>query len=795
MYPFSSVTRSSRLWLMSTFLLCLLMAACGGGEPDGDDALPLGQGQASQETPGPFIQAAASGTDAQAAMTPFAVHEPGPEAVERALTVLAPPQGESEVESGDMQVASALVRPTDGPIPGSGDSGSAGPPASDPGVQAVKALAVAQSSPQRNADGGPVPSAGPVPQGQVLTPPPREAESSADILAEPARGIVAPNRLAREDWPGLAARMGQSPEVANFVESQRRLVDTWAARNRERSDLVGGWIHDYIDPKTGAPLVWKEDSPEPPASKALGEDRFKEAWVTYVRYRNINYTLSAARIFRASGERTYADWAMRQLDFYADNYELWPLRTVDGRSRMFREGLAEATTVFTLLEAARLLGDVAGAKRQQHWSAHLFRPIAANLKSMTYPMTNVGLWHQAAIAAIGMHLRDEGLVQYALGNPQGIRAILGYGLTPDYLWIEGTFGYNAYVIECLAKLLTHASIEGYADGFAPEWLAARRLLLSPIDYRFDDGTLPVAGDTTTRVAAIDPATHWQLYRVVPSFWGTERARVNRTWEALIDPPVSFPGGAPAVPTATTRNFPSVRMAVLRAGAWQAYVHYGQAVGTHAQEEALTFELHDGKTPISAGSGTVSYSSPYHTRYFRRGAAHNVPLIDGVGQAKWEKGSIVDFSHRDSRLVVSQPDYNRAASAEREYRVTASGFVETTRIALKGVAPQPARLGEAFHTDCAVEPGVGLAPAPGLQLPGADPLTFWKVRSRHTAAGPWSVHLKCDGRTYRLGVTGSGAQRVFLATAPTTPLPAQTNVVYYDTTSTDTTFRVEITALP
>ena len=694
----------------------------------------------------------------------------------------------------DVQIASARGGEAVGVGAAIDAAGSPASMANEPANVPAAALLVAQSAPVRNATSAALASANPTAAVQPPATPPH-TESSADILAEPSRGFVAPDRLAREDWAGVAARFKQSPEVARFIAGQKRLVDAWAARERERADLVGGWIHDYVDPRTGIPLIWKEDTPEPPASTARGGDRFKEAWATYLRYRNITYTLTAARIFRATGERAYADWAMRQLDFYADNYERWPLRTVDGRSRMFREGLAEATNAFTLLEAARLVSDAADSQRQQQWAAHLFRPIAENLKSMTYPMTNVGLWHQAAIAAIGMRLRDEDLIQYALGNPQGIRAIMAYGMTPDFLWIEGSFAYNAYVIECLAKLITHASIEGYAARFAPEWLAARRLLLSPIDYRFDDGWLPRPGDAIEPLKAVDPATHRMLYRLVPSYWGVERARSELSWEALIDPPPSLPGGEPAVPTASTRNFPSVRMAVLRAGEWQAFVHYGQAVETHAQEDALTFELYRGKTPISTASGTVVYSSPYHTRYFRRAAAHNVPLIDGVGQSRWQTGTIEAFSQADSRLVVAQPEFNPTAQAQREYRVAGSGFTEITRVTLKGAAPRPARIGEAFHTDCAIEPGAGLSPAADEQLPSADAMTFWTVQSRLSAPGTWSVTLKCSGGNFRLRVSASGAQRVFFATAPTTPLPKRLNVVYYDTMATSATYQTEITALP
>lgn len=624
---------------------------------------------------------------------------------------------------------------------------------------------------------------------------PRHTESSADLLAEPSRGIVAPDRVAREDWPAVRALLRQSPEAAKFVAAQRRLVDNWAARGRDRADLVGGWVHDYIDPRTGIPLAWKEDTPEPPAGTTPAEQRLKAAWVTNVRQRNIDYTLSAARIFRATGEPIYAEWAMRQLDFYADNYERWPLRTDDGRARMFRNGLSEATNAFPLLETARLLGEIASHDRQRKWAEQLFRPMAENLKTTSYPMSNIGLWHQAAVAAIAMRLHDESLIAQALDGPNGIRVVLAYGLTADFLWIEGTFAYNSYVIQCLAQLLLHASLEGYAQRFGPEWLAVRRLLLSPIDYRFDDGWLPRPSDATSPLRALDPATHRMLYRLVPSYWGAEQTRSQTSWEKLVDPPVKFSFGEPNLPAVATHNFPSVRMAVLRRGEWQAFVHYGQAVQSHAQEEALTFELYRGTTPITTDSGTVAYASPYHTRYFRRAAANNVPMIDGLGQSRWQPGAVEDFNHADSNLLAAQPEYSSKASVQRRYQVSETGFRMTTQVNLKGPASRPARIGEAFHTDCAVKPGDGLSPAGTEQLPNADAMTFWSVQDRFAALGTWSVTLKCRGGDFRLLVSTGGTQRVFLATAPTTPLPKRRTVIYYDTMATRATYQMEVKALP
>ena len=740
---------------MSALLLCVLLGACGGGsEAEGASApaAPMSQAPGSAA----FALPAASadeGSDAES--TPF-----GPSAIEALL--LADPEQSDEASDLPLR-AQALASAT------RSDEPEAAAGASQPTVLMPRARAAAGAQETH-------------------------APGTLGALGGAQPGPAAADRLAHEDWPGLQARMATTAAVAKWIADQSRRVDAWILRDRERADLVGGWIHDYVDARTGAPMAWKEDTPEPPASADAAQDLVRQAWVTHMRQRNIAYAQTAARLFRATGQQKYADWAMRQLDFYAENYARWPLRLNDGPARMFRNGLSEAVNVFTLLDTARLLAGTASAARQEQWASRLFRPIAENQKSSNYPMTNIGLWHQAAIAAVAMRLRDESLLEYALTNAQGLRAIIATGLTSDQIWIEGSLGYNAYVIECLAKLLVHASLEGYAARLAPEWETARHLLLAPLALAFDDGALPTPGDATSRLKAAGNASFFQLFRLVPTYWGSARANASLSWEALLDPASPFPEGAPRLPQPATRDFPAVRMAVLRAGAWQAFVHYGQAVSSHAQHEALNFELYDGRTPITTDAGTVIYSSPYHTNYFRRAAAHNVPMIDGQGQTRWRPGTVLAFDAAQARLLVSQPDYNPRAAVTREYRTSASGFASTTEITLKGAAGS-ARLGEAFHTDCAIAPLQGLWTMGTQPLPSSDAMSYWRVDQHFSAGSSWSARLQCGATAYRLQVEADGMQRVFMGTAPTTPLPQRRQFVYFETTAPRATFRMTITALP
>lgn len=621
--------------------------------------------------------------------------------------------------------------------------------------------------------------------------------SSAKALAAPSAGVFYGAREAKEDWAGLSAKLKTSTDVANWLKTQKADVDNWMTKNPERADMVGGWVQYYLDSKTGAALAWTPDSPEPAKAAGSAEQKFYEAWVANVRTYNVARTLMAARIFRLTGETKYGEWAAKQLDFYAKNYKAWPLRTFNGRGQMYRHGLDEAYDSFTLIDAARLLETYAGATRSQSWRDGLFLPMATNLKTVTTPMSNIALWHYAAISGIGLRYKDSTLLDYGQNSAQGLIATMKYGVTADNLWIEGTFAYNDYVVDAMSKLLTQASLEGQSSRFATERDYTQRLMLAAFDYRFADNMLPTPSDSAAKLPVATPSVHWKLFRVLPTYYGVDLANRWRTWESLLDPPQSTLA-APTLPSVYTRNFPAIRMAVLKAGNWQAFFHYGQATGNHAQEEALTYELYDGSTPISTDSGTVSYTSVYHTDYFSRGPANNVALIDGLGQATWNKGDIISFVASENRLVAQQANYRPGITVSRGLRVTTGGLAEETSINVNstqaGIPPARKRLGIAFHSGCTITPATGLSASATVELPAAIGISYWTEPKMWVAAGSsWSAKLHCGTKTYTYTVNGPVGQRVYIGKAPTTPLPTTRAVLYYETQGTAATYSSEIKA--
>ena len=393
-----------------------------------------------------------------------------------------------------------------------------------------------------------------------------------------------------------------------------------------------------------------------------------------------------------------------------------------------------------------------------------------------------------------MRFKDATLLDYAINDPAGIKANMAAGLTADNLWIEGTFSYNTYVVDCLSRLLVASGIEGYADRFTAEADAALRMLVTPMEYHFDNGSLPNPGDSTSAQVMVNELAHWYLVRTMPTYWGVGKATAWRTWEALLDPPTpNTTTTAPSVPAPTTKNFASLRWSILRAGNWQAFVRYGAMKANHAPDEELNFELYDGTTPIAYDPGTTNYGSPYHQGYFVRGPAANAPLVDGDGQTKWAPGTLISFDTAASALTAEQPLFQTDASVRRSYRLTTSGFVEQSTLTIP--SGKTKRLGMAFSSTCDMVPGAGVTRATGQPaLPAVTAFGYWTNTTTYTTTNSWQVTLKCPGnKNYTMTVWGPSAQRLYIGKAPNTPMPATRNSLYYEISGSSAVFESSITA--
>ena len=633
-------------------------------------------------------------------------------------------------------------------------------------------------------------------------PKPSPDRAFADLKLYDAAGR--PWRAAREDWPGAQQRVAADPAWAAWLAKERGEVDAWKAKHSDRLAWTCGWWHDFVSPKDGSKVVWEDAVPGEEA-RTLHSDsdaaiavtpKLLGGWVFLFRSKHLGMIQRAARLYRLTGEAAYAEWAMAQVDFYADAYLQWPASARGDGARMFWQTLDEATALATCADAVRVLGERVAPERRARWWSAYFAPQSAVLlhgKAMQ-KIHNIALWHRSGVAQIAMVYGDEALFHEAVDGPLGFRSQIERGVTSDYLEWEQSFGYNGYFVQAASGLFVTAGLLGRAEEFAREQCIVENLLLSPLYVRFPDGNLPLTADVIGRIIVPERKAFAESSRIFPTRIGQREAATRRDWRTLLDPPevwIGIGGGGGAdheqLPPVTPRLLESSRMAVLRAGAWQVFVQFGQLTEAHSQEEALNFMAYHGDTDVTHDAGTVGYGSPLHRGYYTLGIAHNVPLVDGLGMApKPQYGELI--SYKEDRIEVGLPEFRPGAWARRVLAINDGRLEDTLSIGTTDGAEH--RLGFALHLQGKVDVARFVADP---HFAEGRPVGFQQLGEAMVLAGRDAVEVGVDYGAEQMVVRIEvpGEFRVWRVRSLDLP-PAKRDCLYVERVGKEVVFRTVVT---
>ncbi len=607
-------------------------------------------------------------------------------------------------------------------------------------------------------------------------------------------------RKPQEDWAGARQRLATDPAWGQWFAAQQTEVNEWMAHQRDRVGWTGGWWHDFVSPKDGSFLIWTSAVPgEDVEFLASASDarvtitpKIFQGWVGIFRGQHMTMIERAAVLWRLTGDPRYAQWVAEQLDFYANNLEKWPIQSrFYGPSRLRVQPLDDAIDLTKLTRAIRLTWAETTPAQRQFWFERLLQPQAELLNASMHRIHNIGCWLRSATAQVALLYGDEALWRFAIDGPWGLRRQLTHGVTSDYLWFEQSLGYQEFIAGALIPLFTEAALAGRGAELAREMAIVQNLILAPTWLRFPNGYLPNPADNTISYARYAPLTAslTRAYRILPTPLGLAAARQVKSWDTLLDPPSGTPVQLPPLPTVTSRNFESSRCAILRAGDWQVFLHYGQLTDSHAQADALNFEAFYGDTDITHDPCTVGYGSPLHDGYYTRGLTHNVPLLNGEGEEPPQRGELTTFDAGQAIVAAAQPAYRSDASAHRTLRIVGPRLIdEATITALAGT---PQTLGLALHVQ-------GHATLPADFLPVADftdgrptPFRYWSNVRAATYHDQASFDIAYPGGlTLHITFSLPGEFRVFHGSVPDAPTPVRREAFYLETRGVKATFTTE-----
>ncbi|MES2465531.1 MAG: alginate lyase family protein, partial [Armatimonadota bacterium] len=402
-----------------------------------------------------------------------------------------------------------------------------------------------------------VPAAQEAPAPSPKYPKPDPAKKFAGLKIYQPNG--SPLRLPKDDWDGARKRLAASPDLQKWVATQRADTDDWMAKRRDRVEWICGWYHDFVSPKDGSHLTFTPDepgentlsSPSDPSVKLT--PKLHAAWVFAFRTRHVRQIEQAAKLYRLTGERKYADWAAGQIDFYSDNYARWPKQSDREGTHFMWQSLDEAVNLVSFAKAARDLGDFATPERKQKWFTHLFEPEAALLNSSRLTIHNIACWHRSAVGCVAVLYKNEDLWKSAVEGPFGIKAQMAKGVTSDYLWEEQSLHYNTFVVSALLPFFEFAAVQGEGAKLTHEMETAENLMLAPIAMRFPTGLLPSPADGNAPFSVPNVNFLADAARLFPTSVGLAAARTRKDWNALLDPLPAPANANPVLPAAESLN--------------------------------------------------------------------------------------------------------------------------------------------------------------------------------------------------------------------------------------------------
>jgi hypothetical protein len=586
-------------------------------------------------------------------------------------------------------------------------------------------------------------------------------------------------RTPKEDWEGARQRITSDSQWREWFAQQRAEIDDWMTTHHDRVEWQAGWWHNFVSPKDGSFLTWTPaipgeqtnflSSPSDPRVELTPE--IIGGWVYGFRSRHVAKIQEAARLYRITEDVHYANWAGEQLDFYAENYERWPLQSPLGTPvRIGYQSLDEAVNLTKFTDAARLLFEWAGENRRQLWYRKFLKPQSELLDRSFQVVHNIATWQRAASAQVALLYNDTDMWSRVVDGEYGLRAQLRRGVTSDYLWYEQSMGYNGYVLYAVQPLLTFAGLVGKKDMLREEAAIIQNLPLAPLALRFPDGTLPNPADAGAP-GHVSSSLLEGIRRILPTTLGVAAAAKpgKHSWDNLLDPPEPLADLASDLPPVVSHHFETTRFALLKNGPWQVFFHYGQVNSSHAQAEALNWSASFSGVNVTHDPGTVGYGSPLSKDYYRRGLNHNVPLVNGEGQQSWQPGEPLMFDPTPGHVIMAaaQPRYRSNASARRTLRIDGDRLIDEATVF--STQPRGARLGLALHLQ-------GVPRLPASFLPDASfvksrpkAFTYWNdVRSASFTDEAEILVDFPEGKTLRVRITTSGPFVLYTGSSPDFP---------------------------
>jgi len=585
------------------------------------------------------------------------------------------------------------------------------------------------------------------------------AVQPADYLIDYKLGVAdfAPAREAREDWGRAKVTINSSSEWQNWGTQTRAALTAWMSKEGDVKTRAAGWLHDYVDPKSGKFLYWSPEQSYP----IDASPKVKAAWVTNARVYNIERMLDAARFYKLERNPIFLNWIIEQFDGYANQYANYPLSNWNGQARMFNQGLDEAIYAIKLIEVYRLVKADIPALKSKVWGDKLFTPMSDNIMASSKGGHNIAVWYASAATVISFEFPSARIDSF-LTSSQGIQSLLKYGVSDDFFWFEHALPYQDYTVEALYQMLLAASLRGKLANYRDVLLTAQNMVLSPLTVRFNNFDAPTLGDSPYGRSRMQTATWQKNSRLFPfSFLPISN---TQNWDSLLDSTNSLAPTLPVYPPVQTGNIPGLKLVNLIKDNWQVQARYGQNDAAHTHHDLMSAEVRFNNTWVLRNAGSVGYGSDLYTNYLKKSIAKSLPVINGAGQSKFPLNADLGVLQAD-QFQISHPAYSLNTLLTRSISVKDNSLID--KVTFRGGSQTVGTRGQVYNFECTFSDQLREISAVDTgKLSSINPaFSYWSDVRLLAAATNFSLNISCSGQRFRLEILTNDPVEVFFGKLP------------------------------
>lgn len=444
-----------------------------------------------------------------------------------------------------------------------------------------------------------------------------------------------------EDVAAIKNKIETHAWAKGAFEVLQAQAQDWLGRKIEIPERGGQWPHWYACEDCGVRL--ETVSPTEHACSKCNRVYSGEPWdsvpLTAV-HQELSQTLMSLGVYYAlTDDRDAARKAAQILLGYAEQYPHYPVRDHNLKTdtawatKVSWGTLGESVWLIPVCAGYDLIRDAGVLTPADHQAIReqLLRPAARLILKHNIGIHNIQCWHNAAIGAAGLMLRDRDLVSFAVDGDVGVLQQLKQGVLGDGFWHEGSWGYHFYGLRPLlawTEALRNCGLNLYDAHY-------KKMFEAPLLAMLPDGSLPAFHDSG--------GPHLKQTAPVYEIGFARYHDAGFAWPLLGDARDSLNAllyGAETLPEQVTmpersKHLNRAGFLYLRQGKPEDLSYmaldYGPHGGGHGHPDKLSFILYGAGQILAPDPGSVAYGIPIHQKWYKQTISHNTLLVNHKSQ--------------------------------------------------------------------------------------------------------------------------------------------------------------------